>query len=194
MRQNNKIVAGVTGGSGVGKSYLCKALKDRGYEVIDTDVIARQVMEKGSPCLLETAREFGDEILEDGVLNRKKLAKIVFSDQTKLKKLNEISHKFILNRVEDMIATAKSGIVFVDGAVLLESGFSCDVMIGVLADYEIRKKRIMERDSLTQEEAERRLLAQQKDSYYIENCDFVLYNNDGVFDLDSIIKRIMNDN
>ena len=190
MRQNNKLVVGITGGSGSGKSHLCSLLNEKGYTVIDTDVIARQVMQKGEACLLETAAEFGGEILENGSLNRKKLAEIVFSDEKKLAKLNQISHKYILNCVENMIATAVSTIVFVDGAVLIESGFSCDYMIGVIADYETRKNRIMMRDGLSETEAKRRLDAQQKDSFYHENCDFVIYNNGGDFDIDSILKRI----
>lgn len=190
MRQSDKIIVGITGGSGSGKSHLCSILKSRGYDVIDTDKVARQVMEKGEACLLETVREFGDEILKDGELNRKKLAEIVFSDKIKLKKLNEISHKFILARVEDMIAEAVSKIVFVEGAVLIESGFECDFMIGVLADYEVRMKRIILRDDLSYKEAQRRLLAQQKDSFFEENCDFIVWNNEGDFDIDNIIKRI----
>ena len=190
MRQNNKKVVGVTGGSGSGKSYLCGLLKNRGYDVIDTDIVARKVMEKGEECLAETVAEFGEQILDDGNLNRKKLAQIVFSDEKKLEKLNEISHKHILRCVENMIEQSASNPVFVEGAVLIESGFSCDLMIGVLADYEVRKERIMKRDSMTEAEARLRLDAQQKDSFYIENCDFVLTNTDG-FDVDSIIKRIM---
>ena len=190
MRQNNKKVVGITGGSGSGKSYLCGLLKNRGYDVIDTDVIARKVMEKGEECLLETVAEFGEQILDDGNLNRKKLAKIVFSDEKKLAKLNEISHKHILRCVENMIEQSASNPVFVEGAVLIESGFDCDLMIGVLADYEVRKSRIMQRDSMTEAEAMLRLDAQKKDSFFIENCDFVVTNTNG-FDVDDILKRIM---
>ena len=190
MRQNNKKVVGVTGGSGSGKSYLCALLKNRGYDVIDTDIIARKVMEKGEECLMETVAEFGEQILDNGNLNRKKLAQIVFSDEKKLAKLNEISHKHILRCVENMIEQSASNPVFVEGAVLIESGFDCDLMIGVLADYEVRKERIMKRDSMTEAEAKLRLDAQQKDSFYIKNCDFVLTNTDG-FDVDGILKRII---
>jgi len=191
MKQSDKIIVGITGGSGSGKSHICSLFKQHGYDVIDTDVIARQVMDKGEACLLETVEEFGNEILENGNLNRKKLAKIVFSDEKKLKKLNEISHKYILNCVENMIAMSNSQIVFVDGAVLIESGFSPDYMVGVVADYETRKKRIMARDSLSEIEATRRLDAQQKDDFYFENCDFVVQNNGDGVDIDSILKRII---
>lgn len=190
MRRNNRFVVGITGGSGVGKSHLAGLFKERGYTVIDADDIAREVMNKGEECLLETVREFGEEILEEGHLNRKKLAKIVFSDAKKLDKLNQISHKYILKRIEDRIDASTSKIVFVDGAVLLESGFLSDVMIGVIADYDERKKRIMLRDGLSEEEAKRRLDAQQKDEFYYKNCDFVIESGKDGFDIESILKRI----
>ena len=189
MRQNKKVV-GITGGSGAGKSHLCVELIKRGFDVIDTDKVARQVMQKGEECLSETVREFGEEILENGALDRKKLAGIVFQDKDKLEKLNKISHKYILNRVEDMIRDAKSDTVFVEGAVLMESGFECDFMLGVIADFDVRKARIMKRDSLTETEAQNRLSSQKNDSFYQENCDLVIYNNDGGFCVDDILKRI----
>lgn len=194
MRQSRKKIVGITGGSGTGKSHLCMLLKACGYDIIDTDIIAKEVMEKGQDCLKEVAAEFGQEILENGNLNRKRLAYIVFSDEKKLKRLNEISHKYILACVENMIEKASSDIVFVDGAVLIESGFECDVMIGIVADYELRRMRIMKRDSLSEEEAERRINAQKPDEFYFENCDFVIRNSPEGFDIDDILKRIENEN
>ena len=191
MKRNNKFVVGITGGSGCGKSHLASLLKERGYGIVDADEIAKTVMQKGEECLSETVREFGEDILEqDGQLNRKKLASIVFSDSGKLKKLNEISHKYILKGIQEEIEASASSVVFVDGAVLIESGFSCDVMIGVIADYDRRKARIMLRDALSETEARTRIDAQQKDEFYHENCDFVVYNNQDGFDIEEILKRI----
>lgn len=191
MKRNNKFVVGITGGSGCGKSHLASLLKERGYGVVDADEVAKTVMQKGEECLGETVREFGEGILEeDGQLNRKKLAKIVFSDKEKLLKLNEISHKYILKGIEDRIDASGSDVVFVDGAVLIESGFSCDVMIGVLAGYDCRMMRIMRRDRLSEAEAKTRLDAQQKDEFYHKNCDFVVYNDEDGFDIEEILKRI----
>lgn len=189
MRQN-KTVVGITGGSGCGKSYLSSLFREQGYTVIDADVIGKEVMQKGEACLREVVCEFGEDILENGELNRKKLAKIVFSDPAELQKLNKISHKYILLRIEDMVRNAASQLVFVDGAVLIESGFSCDIMIGVIAEYDKRKERIKARDALSEEEALRRLDAQPDKEFYIENCDFVVYNNGAEFDISEILKRI----
>ncbi|MBO5060148.1 MAG: dephospho-CoA kinase [Clostridia bacterium] len=189
MTQNKKVI-GITGGSGCGKSYLSGLLRERGIPVIDADIVAREVMQKGQPCLLEAAECFGSEILSDGELNRKKLAEIVFSDEKMLKKLNEITHKYILASIYNKIEKEESEIVCVDGAVLIESGIKCDMLVGVLADKAVRKKRIMLRDGLSDGEAEARINAQQEDGFYLENCDFVIYNNGDTFDIDSILKRI----
>lgn len=189
MMQNKKIV-GITGGSGCGKSYISELLRKRGIPVVDADLSARVVMQQGHPCLAETAECFGGEILENGVLNRKKLAEIVFSDGEKLKKLNEITHKYILADIYNKIEQEKSGVVCVDGAVLIESGIKCHMMIGVLAENTFRKARIMARDGLSEEEAARRIGAQQPDDFYKTHCDFVIYNNGGAVDIEELIKRI----
>lgn len=189
MTQSKRTV-GITGGSGCGKSHICALLAARGMTAIDCDAIAREVMAPGHACLSETAEAFGGDILENGILNRKKLAQLVFSDKKKLDELNRITHKYILADIYNRIEQAESRTILIDGAVLIESGIVCDKMIGVLADRAVRKERIMERDGLSAEEAERRINAQQPDSFYLENCDFVIYNSGGEVDIDAIIKRI----
>lgn len=188
MMQNKKIV-GITGGSGCGKSYVSAQLSKRGAMVIDCDKVAHEIMEPGSQCLLELCEFFGGEILEKGVLCRKKLAKIVFSDSEKLKMLDKITHKYILDDIYKKIEKAENKIILVDGAVLIESGMKCDLLIGVLADKDVRKKRIMLRDGLSEEEAERRISAQKPDGFFEENCDFVVYNN-GEISIDELFERI----
>lgn len=189
MMQNKKLV-GITGGSGCGKSHLSGLLRDRGIPVIDCDLVSREIMAKDTPCAKEVTEYFGNEILENGEINRRKLGNIVFSDKEKLKKLNEITHKYILESIYNRMEKAESDIVFTDGATLIESGIKCDMMVGVLADKDIRKKRIMERDSLTDADATLRISAQKDDSFYIENCDFVIYNNSGDIDIDKFIEQI----
>ncbi len=189
MMQNKKVV-GITGGSGCGKSYISGLLRQNGIPVIDCDVIAREIMAAGKPCLLEAVAFFGERILKEGELNRKALAQIVFSDENMLKKLDEITHKYILADIYNRIEEEKSEVVCIDGATLLESGVKCDKMIGILADRKDRKRRIMERDSLTEEEAQRRIGAQKPDEFYIKNCDLVFYNNEN-FDFENVLKGIL---
>lgn len=190
MMQNKKIV-GITGGSGCGKSHMSGLLRSRGIPVIDCDLVSREIMVKGEPCYLEVLAEFGDVILQpDGEINRKNLGEIVFSDPEKLEKLNKITHKHILADIYNKIEKEDSNIIGLDGAVLIESGIECDFLVGVLADKELRIQRIMARDSLSKESAKRRIEAQKQDSFYIENCDFVVYNNGNEYDIDDLIKRI----
>ena len=186
----NKRLVGITGGSGCGKSHLSGLLRERGIPVIDCDLVSREIMSKGKPCTKEVIDFFGEEIAPYGEVNRRKLGKIVFSDPEKLKKLNEITHKYILADIYNKMEKEDSYVVCLDGATLIESGIECDVLVGILADKQIRKNRIMGRDNLTEEDAENRIQAQKDDSFYIENCDFVVYNNSGEYDIDAFIKRI----
>ena len=190
MMQNKRLI-GITGGSGCGKSHLSGRLRERGIPVIDCDLVSREIMGKDTPCAKEVCAYFGEEILGNGEINRRKLGKIVFADPLKLKKLNEITHKYILESIYNKMATEESQIVCTDGATLIESGIKCDLMVGIVADKEVRKKRIMERDNLTEEDAELRINAQKSDDFYKENCDFVIDNSLGNIDIDEFIKKIL---
>ena len=188
MMQNKKII-GITGSSGAGKSHISETLRKRGFFVVDADKVAHESINRPA-CVEELAREFGEDIVKDGKIDRKMLGKAVFSAPEKLERLNGITHKYILSDIEDKIKAQKDKTVFVDGAVLIESGMECDIMVGVVADKNIRIKRIMQRDGITEEEAKTRIAAQQKDGFYYENCDFVITNNGGEPDISGILKRI----
>jgi len=190
MTQNKRLV-GITGGSGCGKSHLSSLLRSRGIPVIDCDIVSREIMAKDTPCTKEVIDFFGEEIATDGDVNRRELGKIVFSDPQKLLKLNEITHKYIAEDIYNKMKRESSRVVCLDGATLIESGIRCDVLVGILADKQVRKNRIMARDGLSEEDAGNRISAQKEDSFYIENCDFVVQNNGDGVDIDSILKRII---
>jgi len=188
MTQNKKIV-GITGASGAGKSHISQKLRDLGYAVIDADKIAHTSINK-SACKKELCAYFGADVVRDDKIDRKKLGGIVFQNPEKLAKLNEITHKYILSDIAEKIEKADGNTVFVDGAVLIESGMNCDLMIGVLADKKIRAERIVNRDGITEEDAIKRISAQQDDGFYRENCDVIITNNCGEPDISAILKRI----
>ena len=188
MMQNKKII-GITGGSGAGKSYISGELRKRGFCVIDADAVAHESI-NAPDCMRELAAEYGDALIKNGKIDRKALGKSVFGNPEKLEKLNKITHKYILSDIADKIKKASGDAVFVDGAVLIESGMKCDFMIGVVADKKIRRERIMSRDGITEAEAKTRISAQQKDEFYYKNCDFVVTNNGGDIDLTEFLKRI----
>src|SRR5262245_16938064 len=111
---------GLTGGIGSGKSSVARLLAARGAIVIDSDVLAREVVEPGSPGLQALQSEFGDGVLlSDGSLDRAGLAAIVFSDPSKREKLNAIVHPLVARRAAELVASAPLDSVVVHDVPLL---------------------------------------------------------------------------
>lgn len=190
----SKYVFGITGGSGTGKSTVSDIFRSMGCEVIDCDVVAREVTRPGSVCLNELVSEFGNEIIDkDGILLRKKLGEIVFSNAAKLSKLNKITHKHILSEIYHKIDESSAEFIGIDGAVLFESGVTdrCNLVIGVLANKDLRISRIMERDNLTVKIAEDRINSQKSDNFYLEKCSVILYNDGNKQQLENKVKEVM---
>jgi len=188
-------IIGLTGGSGAGKSTVAKVFALHGARVIDGDIVARSVVEKGKPALVEIIDTFGKQVLlPEGSLNRAKLAKIVFSSQDALHKLNEITHKYITEEICAELKSAKEPVVVIDAAALFESGINrlCDAVVCVTAEKEMRIKRIIARDNLTHQSAKERIEAQKDDSFYIKNSDFCIENNGDEQELFARAAQIIN--
>lgn len=185
-----RVIFGITGTTGSGKTTISKEFEKLGVKVIDADRIYHSLVEKTTPCLLEICEFFGKEILLlQGGLDRKALAKIVFSDREKLKRLEKITHKHIkaqiLKEIEGFSVCA------IDAAVLIGSEIAqlCEWIVAVVADKNIRKKRIMQRDNLSSAEADERIASQRSDDFYRKNADFVVENNDGK-NIEAIVMQI----
>lgn len=176
-------VVGLTGQTGAGKSVVSKLLANEGYKVIDADQVSRQVVGKGSRCLMDLALEFGIGILKsDGALNRKKLGSAVFGDNQKREKLNEIIFPYITEEILLQIEEyrrAGEPVIFLDAPTLFESGADshCDRVAAVIAPLDERKRRIMSRDHLTWDEADNRIASQFEDDYYTSRADYVIENS-----------------
>jgi dephospho-CoA kinase len=186
LEVNMKII-GLTGPSGAGKSTLCAKFEELGIPFINTDEIYHEITDKQSPCLDELVEKFGNAILnENGSLNRKALAKIVFEGESKeknLKNLNSTTHKYVweeTNRIlTEYISKGKKAAV-IDAPALFSSKIfigACDLIISVLCDREVRAKRIMERDNISYEAALARINAQPSDEFFIENSDYCIIND-----------------
>ncbi len=176
------LVVGLTGQTGAGKSTVSRLLAAGGIPVVDCDILAREAVLPGSVCLAQLAEAFGKEILQDGSLDRAKTAKIAFSDPQKLKTLNRITHQAILVLLEQRLQELREKgerLTAVDAPTLFESGADrfCGVVVSVIAPKELRRRRILDRDGLTPEEAQRRMGAQQPDDFYTSRSDFVLVND-----------------
>lgn len=182
-------VIGLTGQTGAGKGTFCKVLEKHGIPFLDTDKTAREVVEKGTPCLAELAAHFGDEILnQDGTLKRSRLGEIAFSDKKQLDALNSITHKYITEKVSLWLETKrKEGFTsaFIDAPQLFESRENeiCDITVALLANDDIRLSRIIDRDGIDEEYAKKRMSSQKDEHFFIEKCDYVIYNNGSEEDL-----------
>ena len=187
-------VIGLCGGSGSGKGAVSSIFAEIGIPSIDTDAVYREMTLSDSPCMRALAAEFGDEVVNSlGGLDRARLASIVFNDPSRLEKLNKIAHSFILDETRRRLAAYKDeglSAAIVDAPVLFESGFynECDEIICVVADREIRTGRIMSRDGITRDAAEKRIASQMPDEILISKCDHVIYNNS---DIESLREQIL---
>ena len=171
------IVIGLTGPTGSGKSSVSRVAENFGLQVIDCDKTAREVTEKGTDGLKALVLAFGEEILlPDGNLNRKALAALAFKD----KQSTELLNKTILPYIAELLKKqAQNRDTLLDAPTLFESGVNniCSKTIAVLADREIRLKRIILRDNLTLKEAETRINAGKNEDFYLARADYILYNN-----------------
>ena len=179
-------IFGLTGGSGTGKTTVGEIFKEHGIYVVRADDSARRVEAMGTQCYDELVTMFGVCILQDnGEIDRRKLAKIVFEDKKKLKTLNRITHHYIKFDIMRELREVDSELAAIDGAVIIGSSMEkmCEFIVTVEAPYDERVKRIVERDGRTVEEAKARIAAQPDDDFYRENSKFLIRNNGGYDEL-----------
>lgn len=175
-------IIGLTGPIGSGKSYIARLFKKCGIKTIDADRVYHLLTNKSTKLTEDISAAFGDSVINpDGSLNRPALATIVFGDSEKLKRLNEITHSVVIDTIlKKCNACFKRGIytVLVEVPLMFESGFDkhCTEVICVVASEQTRLKRIMKRDSLTEEQAKNRMKNQKNNDFYIEKSDKVVYN------------------
>jgi len=161
---------GITGGIGSGKSTVTEFLKGKNYPVIDADMIAREIVEPGSEVLAQLVSHFGGSILNpDGTLNRKALADLAFANPSEKLMLDKITHGAILDMVSKRISalknSMKASLLFVDAALLIESGLNrqMDEVWLVTAHEALRIKRVVARDRLDAERVKKRIRMQMSD-------------------------------
>lgn len=180
------MIIGLTGGSGTGKSTITDVFMKNGYVVIDPDKIYAQVIAPKSACIREIADVFGDEyILPDGSLNRSKMRTLVFSDKEKLEILNKITHKYVIERMNEEILSVVTKDVVIDAPLLFSAGLykMCDKIVCVVSSEKNRIDRITARDGIDEKSALARINAQMTNDEYIEKSDYVIENNDSLDEL-----------
>ncbi len=186
---------GLTGRSGSGKSVVRGVFEEEGYKVIDADLLARRALE--SPVVLIGLKAyFGSDIINGNTLDRKSLAEKAFRDKENTAKLNSVMHpeivRLFLGDLKDLIISGESKILF-DAPQLFEAGMEvlCDLTVAVIADDELRLRRITERDNISRAEAESRLSVQLDDSFFKNECDYYLENNNSEQELKSKTRELI---
>ena len=189
-------IIGLTGGSGTGKGTFAALLRDKGAGWVDADAVYRTLCAENREMLAALDAAFGGVLDENGALDRPKLARIVFADPAKLRKLNEITLPYIrAASLDEMRAQGDCPFVLYDAPTLFEAGADdlCERIIGVLADTEVRVQRIMARDGLDEAAARARIGAQPDADFYRTWCDYIVENNGDLAHLQRQADAILKD-
>lgn len=190
-------VYGITGGAGTGKSEVIKMLQQNfGGCVIMSDEVARELMQKGNISYQLIVEYFGRDILmDDGEIDRKKLADHVFNNKEALEKLNSMTHPYVKDEIRKLIAEAEASgecrFVALESAILLECGCEdiCDEFWYVYTKPEIRRQRMKETRNYSDEKVDSVMRNQQPDEVFFEQCSFVIKNNTTLSDVYAQLKE-----
>ena len=177
---------GLTGGIASGKSVVAAELAARGAIIIDADVLAREVVEPGTPALAAVIERFGAQVLSDGRLDRARLAQMVFADPLARRDLERIVHPAVRARAAELERAAGAAAVVVHVIPLLvETGQQADfdLVVTVDVDHETQVERLMARNGYTRAEAESRIAAQASREDRRIAADVVLRNTGSVTQL-----------
>ena len=180
-------IIGLTGQSGAGKALVCEILQRHGIPSVDTDAVYHKLLADVHPAMTgELTAAFGNGLLgTDGVVDRKRLAAAVYGhsdSDTRLHTLNAITHKYIMAKTWELVKGFEQGgarAAVIDAPQLFEAGLesTCDLVVAVLADEPVRLARVMARDGISKDAAERRFAAQRPDEFYRSHCQYVFENN-----------------
>jgi dephospho-CoA kinase len=180
------IIVGITGGIGTGKGLATEFFRSRGAAIIDADEIARELAQPGSQMVADIALEFGRSVLrQDGSLDRRELARMVFGDPDAVARLNAIAHPPIRAEVERRIASLvrenTAGVVCLVAPLLLEAGLgdTVDRLLVMTADEGTRVRRVVARDGVSEDEVRARMAAQMPPGEQVGRADWVVDGTGG---------------
>lgn len=192
-------VIGLTGGVGSGKSYVARRLQElHGMELLIADELGHVVMEPGTDSFDQIVARFGaDVVMEDGTLDRKELADIIFHDPQALADMNAIVHPAVKAYLADFINTRQElpGTILLENAILYETGCDafCDEVWYVSVPEEIRIKRLMADRGYTEEKSRAMIASQQPENFYRERADRVIDNIGTRQELEKRLETLMSE-
>ncbi len=190
----SRLIVGIGGNMGSGKSTVAAELRRYGAKVVDADQVAKGLLRRGTEEYRQLVVAFGKGILDkNGDIDRQRLAQEAFSSKNKLKRLNEIMHPPIIKRIKDEVNRIKEGLVVVDAALLFACGLykEMDVAILVTAPDSLRIKRMV-KIGFNKDDVEQRLKVQGSDRKYWAKADFVLENKGSVAELKRKTRALWN--
>ena len=179
------LLVALTGGIGSGKSLAGQYFADLGAIVVDSDQLARDVIERGSEGFDEVISRFGDEVLTEGDIDRKKLGGLIFADEAARKDLENIIHPRIRDIWEELVESSDEDAILINQIPLLvetDGAERFDRVVAVISDLEVRTQRLKSR-GLASHEIRARMDAQASDEERIEIADYIIENNGSTDDL-----------
>ena len=189
-------IIGITGNSGSGKSTISKLIS-KNYEakIIDADKIAKEMTKNNGEYLQAIRQAFGNDVIKNNELDRKKLADIVFLNRAEKEKLDGLTFEYVVEEIKKELEANQNldyQYIILDVPLLFESKLNklCDYTIGVIAPKTEKIKRICKRDKLSKEKALQRLNSQPNDEFFTKNCDTVI-NNENKEETIKMVNEIM---
>ena len=173
-------VIGITGGIGSGKSTISEMLREEGYPVFDCDKKAKFLCDIDPYVMKDIDDTFGPGMYINNILQRKKLAEIVFNDKEQLKKLNAIVHPKTREYMYDFILNhMREEICFIESAIMFDSGLNelMDRVLCVYAPEDVRIDRVVKRNNTTKEEVLNRINNQLNEKERLSRSDYVIHND-----------------
>ncbi len=190
----SKIV--ITGTIASGKSTLSELLENLGYKVLSSDEINRQLLEKGNKNYeaIKSSGQF-DQVFRDDQLDKKKLARLIFQDKEKLKILNKLTHKNVLNEINSIIEKSDQKVIFIEIPLYfqMEENFEADEVWLVVADYDTQLQRLVKRDSIDLEYAKAKIETQEDLLRMKKESDVIFDNSTSISRLMEQLKDVLED-
>lgn len=187
-----KVVVGVTGGIGSGKTLACSFFSDCGAYVINCDSVYRRLALRSGKMKNEIFSYFGADVFDSQFnIISSRMSEIVFSDSEKLEALNRITHKYVFRHIQKTVQLCNSRLVFVESAILFDCGLNkmCRFTVMLLSDDDLRAERAASRQNLSVRDVKLRMKSQRFHDF-IANADFVIINNGTAEELESKVRSV----